>query len=106
MAFFARSCSISYASTVPVAPSPYVDNLLPLPPLAHCQINCMEDGLPVIDSAFRRKSDHDILVQKCRIVGGSFYVIAPGKYFPWTSADKALSRRRRKCLFQPFVIHC
>ena len=54
------------------------------------KINCVENRLAVVDSAFERKSHDHVLVQKCRVVGRSFHVVAPGKYFPRTGTDKVL----------------
>jgi len=49
----------------------------------------MKTRLTVVDSAFRRKSHDDVLVEERRVVCGSLDVIAPGKYLPRTGTDKA-----------------
>ena len=66
----------------------------------------MKTRLTVVDSAFRRKSHDDVLVEERRVVCGSLDVIAPGKYFPRSDTDKSLSRRRCKRVFKPFVLRC
>ena len=88
-----HACKPRQHSRVIAGSSPYVENVLPLIHMERRKINCVKNRLPVVNSAFRSKGDDDILVQKRRIVGGSFYVMAPGKYFPRTCTDKALSRR-------------
>src|SRR5438046_351808 len=64
----------------------------------------MKTRLTVVDSAFRRKSHDDVLVEERKVVCGSFNVIAPSKYFPRSDTGKSLSRRRCKHVFKPFVL--
>ena len=52
-------------------PGPHLEDLLPLLHIERRKINCVKNGLPVVDSPFRCKTHDDVLV-----------VIAPGKYFP------------------------
>src|SRR6266480_244288 len=68
--------------------------------------NCVKTRLTVVDSAFRRKSHDDVLIQERRVIGRSLDVIAPGKYFPRSDTDKSLSRGRCKRVFKPFVLRC
>jgi hypothetical protein len=60
--------------------------------------------LPIVDPAFRRDSDDNVLVQERGIVGRSLNVIAPGKDFPRPRTDETLSGRGCKGIFQPFVL--
>jgi len=59
-----------------------MEDLLPLLHIERRKINCVKNGLPVVDSPFRCKTHDDVLVEEHRVVCGSLDVIAPGKYFP------------------------
>jgi hypothetical protein len=85
-------------------PGPYVKDLL-----AGLDVECrktegVKKWLPIVDPAFRRDSDDNVLVQERGIVGRSLNVIAPGKDFPRPRTDETLSGRGCKGIFQPFVL--